>query len=557
MIMGLCESCYGGHESGEVRISSVELEEGTEQCYINAQQALDLAVQRHRAGGYYDAFRLLADAEQHLTGDGVTQRPPALLLAAFHSDPDIQAIRDSLIAMDNCLAQAEECSPEQLEATMNSAAEEVFADRAPGKPETSNGRAMEEVVRTRSKQASKIAMEEVVRSRSMRPSMTGADSEMRRTVDLLSITEAVTEAPLAENRKPSKENRANMTKFANVVGLCEEVRVFEAVAALKAVEVKVASTYQLARVAKRTDLLDEICGLAARCGSDPVFVKLRAIHGRMEQALGPQGLLTQSLRGADSDWIIGEIRDPSIGEHFKCEFRIRFAKGEEVEKDGETSQLIARATVSNWPQSLQNWVALERETDLCRKEYVQDCKSVRGTPGGPEQMMSAMLNAIVRPMLMPFKFDAVMARDFSVCADGQIPGFPRAVLQLEQSLPKGEREFEGWTIPPEKWGNIRVSSKIAKVFVPSTVHVNCSTMVLGARIGVPLPKSMVPLGMLKMMMLDVFSKSFQLLKRQVLDSWGSTGYPARIEQARAFYGAVAALGSGGDAPSPCGGGSAP
>merc|ERR1712032_449452 len=192
-------------------------------------------------------------------------------------------------------------------------------------------------------------------------------------------------------------------------------------------------------------------------------------------------------------------------------------------------------------------IALDRETDLCKREMIQDCRAFEGTPGGPEQLRSAMLHYVIRPALLPvISLDFLQLREYAVCASSPLPGYSAGVLVTENTPPSGQLEFEGWQLPIAKFGSVRVTQKTIKHFAASVEHLGCSSQTLVLNLAIPIPPRMAPLRLISNIILNTTLKTFGSFKSDVVDRWDEAGYKARMEKNKMFYGAVAAVRTGED-----------
>merc|ERR1712032_418853 len=165
-------------------------------------------------------------------------------------------------------------------------------------------------------------------------------------------------------------------------------------------------------------------------------------------------------------------------------------------------------------------IALDRETDLCKREMIQDCRAFEGTPGGPEQLRSAMLHYVIRPALLPvISLDFLQLREYAVCASSPLPGYSAGVL---------------------------VTQKTIKHFAASVEHLGCSSQTLVLNLAIPIPPRMAPLRLISIIILNTTLKTFGSFKSDVVDRWDEAGYKARMEKNKMFYGAVAAVRTGED-----------
>jgi len=346
--------------------------------------------------------------------------------------------------------------------------------------------------------------------------------------------------PSGHKRRPSVLLDHNAAALARVRQLCCEARIFEAAAALDALELDIASTYESPKGLERSDIKDRACQLGSCLQSDPVISKLRSVHGRLKKHLDPQGLLAQSLQGSAEKWVSGELQDPSIHPEFKFSAHMRLLEGTERDDNGPTTQIITKCIMQCWPQTLSNWLALERETAIFEKEWLASCKFFIGVTGELEQLMSSSVHLAIQAFPLPC-MEAANIREFAVCLESPLSGYSPGVLEIEQSLPQDKDEFEGWKVPPRRFGYVRNEGLTIKHAAPSTEDPHCVTATIVSKTGFPLPKSMLPLNLMKDIFLSVFHKTFKNMKEKVVENWESTGFPECMAKHPDLYGAVAAI----------------
>jgi len=290
---------------------------------------------------------------------------------------------------------------------------------------------------------------------------------------------------------------------------------------LKALELDVASALTLATVDGSSPLRQFQEGLA----SDSITKKLRTMQPRIENQLKPDGLLSMALRGGKNAWIVGTVDDPYIGENFNLEIKVRWLDSSEHVPDGPMCQFILCATASGWPQLPKHFVALSRELDLGRKELVQDCTHWRGTPGGHEQLMSSAVQYVIRPALCPVNLEFCLSREFAILEEGSIPGYPAGVMVVEEALPTGVSEFEGWPVPPTRWGYVRMTQTLVWHVSSSQEFPGCSNCKQVGRYGAALPQWMTPLTLIHKVCMGIIHKTLQRLIVGALPKWDEAHGP--------------------------------
>lgn len=223
--------------------------------------------------------------------------------------------------------------------------------------------------------------------------------------------------------------------------------------------------------------------------------------------------------------------------------RTRLAEGAEIDASGPSSQLIVHFDIEGIPLTCEQQVCIDRETDLMLKELVPDCKVIGGTTGGAEQLMSSYYYWVMRPALLPISFEACLTREFSVCREPPLKGYPAGVLCVESSVPPGLREYEGWQIPGTSWTYVRMANYCVKYFEDDANHPGCVKLTQVSNFGASVPRRVAPLGLINNLIFGIIHKFNKTLKKSVIDVWSSSDYQARIESEPHFYGSISALGS--------------
>jgi len=508
----------------------------TDDCYMKAYEALKLSIDEDRSMASTAAFAALADAEMWLSKG----KPPVPsdLQIAFETDPEIIQVKKKLQSMDECLAKSAEATAEQRKEAMARVSVHVLDETVQDKESVIQKTLTEMSDRvSETRTDANIDHEGAVNRLGLtrkRPSVTSANTDL-----MQNQTSLASGGERKMNPRPSVRIAEEELSFQRIKNLCSEVQVFAAVEELKALELDVATTYELAKAVERMEVMDQAVALSQQLNTDPVLQKLRSVHSRFEEITNPQGLLSQAMTG--ENWVTGELKDADLGEHFRMEVAMRLAEAAERDKDGPATQLIAKVTMSGWPQPASNFLALERETDLFQKEFMADCKFSTGIPGELDQLMSCMGHLQVRPALLPINFEYVFFREFAVCPSGLLPGLSSGALEIESNLPLNKSEFEGWKIPPAKFGNVRSESKQIKHIAPTEGHPELTTITIFSKDGIPLPGWMLPLKFLMKLAIDLCLKTFKRIKEKVVDKWEELPYSDRTKASRKLYDALAGI----------------
>mmetsp|Transcript_10540 Transcript_10540/g.17577 ORF Transcript_10540/g.17577 Transcript_10540/m.17577 type:complete len:413 (-) Transcript_10540:195-1433(-) len=323
-------------------------------------------------------------------------------------------------------------------------------------------------------------------------------------------------------------------QFAAVQQLCREARVLEAGSKLDELDWGLAAALK-----SQTEASNPFLEFSERVKVDPVLRKLKLLRPRVQAQLKPDALLSLVLKGEKSAWIAETVKDPSIGENFTLEVKVRFAEKPEYIAGAGACQFILCCTCSGWPQPVESFIALVRELDFGKKEHIHDCTDLQGTPGGPEQLMTAWLRYVVRPALCPLNLEFVLRREFDLLQDGAIPGYPAGVMMLEKSMPTGVADFEGWPVPPTKWGQYRMSNDVVWHASPDKERQGCASIIMAGRYGAPIPKWMAPLSIIHKVCMGTIHKTLQKLIVAALPEWDKTyGKRMQTPEVQSLYSAI-------------------
>jgi len=195
------------------------------------------------------------------------------------------------------------------------------------------------------------------------------------------FSESPTAAPttIVEFGQPTTLQAALEAKLEYIRALCRSARVFEAVTALRELEIEAEAAQ------RRVDVADHPTGFINLLRNDLLLARLQEVHDLMSDAIGLT--VAPSTKGT-AKWTIIQLREPALGEDFVTECRVRFAEGEEYEPDGPSTQLIGFVRVSNFPLRMSQLIALDYETDACPHGFLagaQLCRLRAGPRCAPQQ----------------------------------------------------------------------------------------------------------------------------------------------------------------------------
>merc|ERR1712100_418830 len=94
---------------------------------------------------------------------------------------------------------------------------------------------------------------------------------------------------------------------------------------------------------------------------------------------------------------------------------------------------------------LSQWVALQHEADIFKKEWIQDCVGFDGFKFDLSQLYSTYCRILIGSSLLPFVLDIQTIREFAVCCASPSPllGEKPGVLQFEYDPPTDVSNHEG------------------------------------------------------------------------------------------------------------------
>jgi len=324
--------------------------------------------------------------------------------------------------------------------------------------------------------------------------------------------------------------------LSDTQSLCRQARTFEANSSLDTLESLLADAIMAAQSndAKMLIILQQF---ETKMKTLPVLIKLRQVHGRMVAAVK----LLNTSTGKTKSEVKLEAKDDKLGKDFVLRMTIRFAEGDEREKDGPATQLIVRGEMINYPAELIQLITENIETDLFKKEWLKDCKSFFGKAGRAHQMFNSLAHGTLSPSLLPIKIDDVILRDFSVDIDGEQTNRGAGVIVIEHRAPDGATEFEGIEIPPKKKGIVRIKGGMTAFFKSKGKKQGCSNICAVSTMGLPVPQWMLPLGLLKRFAADLLIGSSKLICEGLYSKWEESEYSKRKDACPDLYTLVDSL----------------
>lgn len=325
--------------------------------------------------------------------------------------------------------------------------------------------------------------------------------------------------------------------------LCKQVRIFDA-----------------------NDTLGRLEKAQGTLGDDQQFdggvsvAQLRLVQQRFQDSIART--LGPAMR-KDVKWSRVAVSEKKIRANFKLEFGIRFAEGSEIDPHGPKSQVIGCAQMTNYPLTFTQYAALLVEADLLPKEWVKDCEAIEAQTGKAAKLQGTCVSTHCRPSLLPaFTFNELILRSFSLCQEppldalnGKAPCATLAeadtaestspspiiggLLVAEVSPPGSEKYFDGWDLPHHKKRAIRLAG-LNKVcwLTQSRSDEDCCNLLVGVRLGLPLPHWMLPMDLLTRLTADLFTDSLCRIKEGCADHWSELKYDSRITDQPEFYDAV-------------------
>jgi len=269
--------------------------------------------------------------------------------------------------------------------------------------------------------------------------------------------------------------------------------------------------------------------------ADPMLSRLETVHPHVLEAL------SMLKRPRDERGASLELKHPELGEAFCMRVGLRHAESNERMKNGPATQIILTSEIQHFPASLTQIITQDCEIDLFRKQWVKDCKKVRGVPGRPARLYCALMQLCLAPPLLPIKLEDVILREFAVCSgEGALPGRGPGVVVVEYRPPDGVGEFEGMPIPAKSRGVVRVKGGMTAYYKTQNKQNPChSDFLIIATLGVPVPQMLLPLSLIKRFAADALVNSLRLMKSGLYDKWDTLEYNDRAQANPNFYGQFA------------------
>jgi hypothetical protein len=318
--------------------------------------------------------------------------------------------------------------------------------------------------------------------------------------------------------------------------LCAAGQVFDAYRALLVLEAELDLTRKQCEVKA-----DAICAFANRLSSDPLLVKLRDRHNDLQESLA----LLSVFKTPGKSWLETEASEPKAGPYARAHVAGRFLEGKEREPRGPASQAIAIAKLSNIPLDITQFISVLMEADLAKPEFYQDMKAVEGAPGSGENLYTAYQHAIISPSVLPtLKFcgDSLLA--FTVCSSPPEPlrHLGPGVLITQRSVPAGAKQYKGFKIVEKPSRTMRVEAGVISYCTPSKEVAGATNMTSFSKVGVPLPRSMVPLHVGAKLSLGICRGNLIRWKEKIADHiHESEEHATRLAASPDFYGAIREL----------------
>jgi len=312
------------------------------------------------------------------------------------------------------------------------------------------------------------------------------------------------------------------SRLQTIKELCRTVQTLDAFDALQQLELDVAEQAKQTRSADATAALKVFSKLLA---SDPQLCQLRHLDTRIKKMMQVVDLVPNNREG-DVRWANLTKALPEIHPNCKLEMAGRFLEEGEKNKSTGSTQFVMMVRIYNIPITLNQNVAVYTHMDLYKKQW-DNCKDIRGWPGGPQKMHSVVYSK-VSPGPLPFTPDTevVCIRDFSVCAKSPLPGFAPGVLVASNPVDCLDAS-EGWEIPPIRPGVPRSTSSCID-YLTHGDHPTTSHLVFFLSRDVPFPQWMLPLNLGAKILSVLAEKNINSLKNHCWDCFDETGLVERM-----------------------------
>jgi len=341
------------------------------------------------------------------------------------------------------------------------------------------------------------------------------------------------DGPASKAEQTLMDLEASVSK---VRSLCRAAQIFDAHVAYIALKEEVSRALETAEALGDVAFKQIVIDLDRSLAADTMLAKLCAMQPHMRDGIS---FLTSPT---SEKGVHFEMKDPTLGEHFRLVMDLRFAEGPERDKKGPSAQLIVRGDVRNMPAPLERVLAENCETDLVRKEWIKDCKKIQGRPGGAVRLYSSVVQTQLSPSLLPFSVEDVILRDFAVCpGEGILKERGPGVMVFERRVPEGAKEFEGMPLPPKTRGYIRVKGGISALYMTQSQRPDCTNILAVVTLHVPVPQAIVPLTLLKRFAADLILGSLRQQREHVYDKWDSLEFGDRISRHSDFYDVISGM----------------
>lgn len=287
-----------------------------------------------------------------------------------------------------------------------------------------------------------------------------------------------------------------------------------------------------------TESEEEVRSLVARFTSNDVLNTLRRCHKRVTSLLC---FVKDMPRSGDRKWQEVTVHDSAIHPQFEVNMQLRFLEAHEKNPDGPATQILFVGSIRNFPCSLEEYAAVDKEIDLLNKEHIKNCEFFTASQGGSEKLHSVFQRTQIHVPLLRMRFDEIVVRDFAVCPSGlPLEGCSHPGYVVVDSSPPKELlggTWEGWQMPAPVKGVYRTSCERMFCRYPSVALPGGVDMRFCISLGVPVPSWAVPLKMAKRVFAnfvkDIAVETFELVK-----SFEAIGFRDRLERVEDFYGQI-------------------
>jgi len=268
---------------------------------------------------------------------------------------------------------------------------------------------------------------------------------------------------------------------------------------------------------------------------EPSIVKLRNLHRRLLKAVS----LTSSMEAGSHRPVI--IHDDEVGQGFRFELILRPAVGPERDDRGPLTQLMAVCRTYNFPLPLPQMIAVDVETDLFQREWVNGCTTRTATRGGVDAMHGGMTMTHIGLSPLPITIEEVTVREVAIFESGPLAELRPGVLVMENTPPVDGGAWENWEVPQPsgRRGFYRVvGSSKAYYKMASVEQPGCCDMVTICKIGISVPKWLLPVETLKGIVASKIKTSCKVLRHELCDRFDTFPYNDRMRTHADLYQAV-------------------